>query len=535
MRPTVTSRTSSTTTDAQKSTEPSPETVNGGRQLIRMATAPRLIVVTRPYRWSQFCSSLSFSHHLLAARLQSTMSPNVVGPEYSPTTPISIPRSLNRSSTNSRQSLAASTTPSSTLSSFSSTGASHLDERFAGDGLLEGVRHAQGRLDARQYKSPVFAQQLLDIFNALLVPSWSKSAITPNALHIDKVSGSLTNAVFFVSSPLTSTRTLLLRIYGPSSGSLISRPRELHTLHVLSSSYHMGPRIYGTFDNGRVEEYFDSVTLSASDIRDDKISAYIGSRMAELHGVDIAAIEKNTAPSQGTGTPWQIGAKKNVQSWLPPARDVLAIPAIPNSVRKELDLDVFQTKWEKYMAWLDEFERREGSSKRVFCHNDAQYGNLLQLNKLKEGTPDHHQIIVVDFEYASPNPAAFDIANHFHEWTANYHTSVPHVLDPTHYPTLAQRINFYTAYLSHCQPPLPSSSTSLFLTLSQEARQRELDTLERQVHAWSPASHAVWAVWGLVQAREDIEGNVSEPEFDYVGYARCRMAGFYEELQSLGI
>lgn len=400
---------------------------------------------------------------------------------------------------------------------------------------MEGVRHANARLDARQYKSTFFAQQLLDIFKVLRVPSWSKSDISPNALKIHKVSGSLTNAVFFVSSPLTPTRTLLLRIYGPSSGSLISRPRELHTLHVLSSSYHMGPRIYGTFDNGRVEEYFDSVTLTAADIRAEKISEYIGARMAELHGVDIAAIEAPSALTQGVETSWQIGAEKNIRSWLPPARLVLAFPTISETIRKELDLDVFQARWEKYIKWLHEFEQREGASNRVFCHNDAQYGNLLKLNKLKEGIPEHHQIIVVDFEYASPNPAAYDIANHFHEWTANYHSSTPHILQSGCYPTFEQRRIFYNAYLSHCQPPLPSSDSTPFSALPKEAREHELAKLEQHVRAWSPASHALWAVWGLVQARDDIEGDVAEPEFDYIGYTRCRMAKFYREIQDLKI
>ncbi len=29
----------------------------------------------------------------------------------------------------------------------------------------------------------------------------------------------------------------------------------------------------------------------------------------------------------------------------------------------------------------------------------------------------------------------------------------------------------------------------------------------------------MWAVWGIVQAREDVEGHVVEPEFDYLGYS----------------
>lgn len=206
------------------------------------------------------------------------------------------------------------------------------------------------------------------------------------------MSGSLTNAVFFVSSTLQEPRTVLLRIYGPSSGSLISRPRELHTLHVLSSQYHIGPRVYGTFENGRVEEYFDSTTLTASDLRDAKISRWIGARMAELHSVDIEAVEDTSPDNCGEGKGWEIGVKKNVKSWIHPARDVLALPAVSEDLRREFDLDAFQKDWTVYMRWLASVDDVQRGSRRVYAHNDTQYGNLLLLNTRNDNLPEHRQV-----------------------------------------------------------------------------------------------------------------------------------------------
>lgn len=66
----------------------------------------------------------------------------------------------------------------------------------------------------------------------------------------------------------------------------------------------------------------------------------------------------------------------------------------------------------------------------------------------------------------------------------------------------------------------------------------ESQRLESQVKVWSPASHAMWTVWGLVQAREDLElaaqahakgTQPDRPEFDYLGYARCRAELFRNE------
>jgi len=243
--------------------------------------------------------------------------------------------------------------------------------------------------------------------------------------------------------------------------------------------------------------------------------------MAELHSIDVSTIEE-----QSHGSKIEIDVRKNVHSWLPHARSVLALPAIAPAIRKELDLDKFEVMWSNYMRWL---ETARFDARPVFCHNDTQYGNILRLNEVKEGTPDHHQIIVVDFEYASPNPAAFDIANHFHEWTVNYHGPTPHVLDPSRYPNHAQRRTFITAYLEH------RIDTPAFSDLSPAARERELVALENAVRAWGPASHGMWALWGLVQAREDLLADVAQPEFDYVGYARCQMAAFFRELAVLGV
>jgi len=42
-----------------------------------------------------------------------------------------------------------------------------------------------------------------------------------------------------------------------------------------------------------------------------------------------------------------------------------------------------------------------------------------------------------DYEYASFNPVAYDIANHFCEMAADYHSSKPHILDYSRYPGIA--------------------------------------------------------------------------------------------------
>ncbi|KAG8908540.1 hypothetical protein FRB99_005900 [Tulasnella sp. 403] len=447
---------------------------------------------------------------------------------------------------------------SSSVYSVSSTGTvSQYPRADEGEEVtVEGVTHSDIILEARRYRTHHFASEVLRLLrDELHAKHWESHTLEPKHVEIQKCSGSLTNAVFFVSAPTIqpTPRKVLLRIYGPSSSALISRPNELFTLYKLSSIYRIAPRVFGTFGNGRVEEFFDSRALTEDDMRDPEVSRWIGRRMSELHSVDIGEV---MIPGDGWEDKRANAVVKNFEHWLPLAREVLDVlesRVLPKDhpwygIAAKLDLDRLEGEWVAYRSWLEAFEEEEGESERVFAHNDAQYGNLLRLTNIPVNRPSHHQIIVVDFEYAGPNPAAYDIANHFHEWSASYLSGdTPWLLNSKRYPTLEQRRNFYHAYIS----PLPvgPSTTNLLLSSSQTSLsslnyisgfhnwrvQEQLDRLERQVMAWSPASHATWALWGIVQARDDVLHNEEIGEFNYLGYALGRAEGFRREIAKLGV
>ncbi|KAG9014840.1 hypothetical protein FRB94_008998 [Tulasnella sp. JGI-2019a] len=446
----------------------------------------------------------------------------------------------------------------SVRSAVSSTGALSLHPR-ADEGeevSIEGVAHTETVLSARKYRTLDFRTRLLHMFrDELHVKTWENRADLQHIdLDVHKVAGSLTSAVFFVSAPAVENppHRLLLRIY-PSSTELISRPKELYTLYKLSSIYRIGPRVYGTFGNGRVEEYFDSVTLTAKDMRDPDISQWIGRRMSELHCVDVGDV---MMPGDGWEDRQRLVVFENIESWMITARQVIEAlekRKIPkdhpwSQVVSSFDLDRFENEWDTYRNWLNDFEAEYGESERVFAHNDAHHGNLLMLAHMLPNRSSHHKIIVVDFEFAGPNPVAWDIANHFHEWTTVYVGSdTPWLLNTTIYPTLEQRQHFYHVYLSPLptgpsSSPNPPSQTSLssanyIPTLQNRRAQEELDQMERQVKAWSPSSHVMWALWGLVQAKGNVMGDgLGEVgEFDHLGYTVGRAEGFRREIAELGV
>ncbi|GAA5951392.1 hypothetical protein JCM21900_004395 [Sporobolomyces salmonicolor] len=679
------------------------------------------------------------------------------------------------------------------------------------EGHIEGVPCANLRLDAKQYQTTDFLSQLFHLLrHDLAIPGWSTLPLDtpPTLIQVHKVSGSLTNAVFFISVPETtleledfapldqgsthtpvpaadstpmlvsrprmapatvfselergrqaaatptptaisrsdtstpspsapstpvnhqrplpffdgnnlapstslpphpsspetitfSAPTLLLRIYGPSSGSLISRRTELHILHTLSSQYAIGPRVLGTFSNGRVEEYFHSRALVKEEMRDPRMSRWIGRRMRELHGVELEQMippEKQDEPRRGRnrtspassdsratsqdlerpgidplagsgrngssgasiystsssssifsfgtsssssyssyssssvasgstvgssiyGTPRSVVASpsllpqrpasesraeskkrprrkigssrgpkakdrlcvwENITRWTREAKLVLneldQLAQIPgfdklldtpsktlNSVgpsvlspspaaspapspslsaadslsspssshippltspsrtlnlRAALNLPLFEQQLRLYRAFVHLAERTSGRSKRVFAHNDTQYGNLLLLTPAEEEEQSeeelervarrqggsHKRIIVVDFEYAGANPRGFDIANHFCEWQADYHhPSLSHSLSAHQpYPTASEKIRFLRAYVG-CDAGYDGPDDLNQAPLTPGGREDpRVERLLEEVRVWEPSSHAMWAVWGIVQAKEDL-------------------------------
>lgn len=192
----------------------------------------------------------------------------------------------------------------------------------------------------------------------------------------------------------------------------------------------------------------------------------------------------------------------------PHALSTATIGPAPGNLRNTLrairaiDLVSLLHELEDYKRFVRKWERREGPSRRVFAHNDAQYGNLLAIKHVnastgalatqpeqrprdakspsvevpsipagmprlsshdnrrdstasatgsqspvsvrskshsrvnfKKPSPLHHRIVVIDFEYASPNPRGYDIANHFQEWRADYH-----------HPTLSWSLTHHGSY-----------------------------------------------------------------------------------------
>lgn len=143
----------------------------------------------------------------------------------------------------------------------------------------------------------------------------------------------------------------------------------------------IGPRLLGTFLNGRFEEFLHAKTLTAKDLRDRETSKQIAKRMRELHdGVELTRDERAAGPFVWQNWDRWVKRCEEVISWLDD--QILAYEKSPTSKshawqRRGFVCGVrwlqFRQAVDKYRQWLKE-KYGGGQALReslVFAHNDV--------------------------------------------------------------------------------------------------------------------------------------------------------------------
>ncbi|GFQ07431.1 probable choline kinase 2 [Phtheirospermum japonicum] len=309
-----------------------------------------------------------------------------------------------------------------------------------------------------------------------LAAEWS-DIVDAEALQVIPLKGAMTNEVYQIrwltnsnsDESLPRSRKVLVRIYGAGVDIFFDRENEIRTFAFMSKQG-QGPRLLGRFSNGRVEEFIRARTLTATDLRDPEISALIATKMREFHNLNMPG-------------PKVVVLCDRLRNYLKEAKR-LSLPAEAQEFR-------FNVLGDEISA----LEKKLSTDQQLvgFCHNDLQYGNIMMDE---------------DYEYASYNHVAFDIANHFCEMAADYHTETPHVLDYSKYPGLEERRRFLCTYLR---------------SSGNQPSDREVQQLLLEVEKHTLASHLFWGLWGIISE------HVNKIDFDYIEYARQRFQQYWKK------
>ncbi len=328
-----------------------------------------------------------------------------------------------------------------------------------------------------------------------------------SAVSVTPISGGNTNRIYRVTCylPEGGQRDMLLRFFGQGSDAFIDRLQEERILHAVAAEG-LCPKLLASFPEGRVEEFVpDAEPLTASQFRSPALSTLVARRLHALHSIShVDGLPKSATPPLFA----------QLRAW---ATRAVALCGV-----KYEGLDVAGLVTE-----VDRLEARllAVASPVCLCHNDLNHLNVLLrargggadkneeknnngLDSNKDQDEDEEDsIVLVDLEYAGWNYRGFDLGNLICEWASDFQSSHPHLLDFTHhYPTTQQQHHLARAYLGG----------------GKDAREEEVENLVFEMQEFALASHLLWGVWGLLQAR------LSTIDFDFVGFARQRLDEYYK-------
>ncbi|XP_065611174.1 choline kinase alpha isoform X2 [Cyrtonyx montezumae] len=329
-------------------------------------------------------------------------------------------------------------------------------------------------------------------------------------LRISPIRGGLSNMLFQCSLPdsvetvADEPRKVLLRLYG----AILQMGAEAMVLEsvmfAILAERALGPKLYGIFPQGRLEEFIPSRKLSTEELSLPDISAEIAEKMAVFHGMKMPF---NKEPK------WLFGTMEKYLN------QVLRIKFTRESKTRKLNKLLSYNLPQEMKNLRSMLEAT--SSPVVFCHNDCQEGNILLLEGRENS--EKQKLMLIDFEYSSYNYRGFDIGNHFCEWMYDYtYEKYPFFkASVLKYPSKKQQLHFISSYLSAFQDG--------FENLSNEEKSKLEEEMLLEVNRFALASHFFWGLWSIIQAK------ISSIEFGYLEYALSRFDAYFDQKKKLQV
>ncbi|XP_023267181.1 choline kinase alpha-like isoform X2 [Seriola lalandi dorsalis] len=328
-------------------------------------------------------------------------------------------------------------------------------------------------------------------------------SLAEDDFHITIIRGGLSNKLFLCSLPDSldtvgdEPRSILLRLYGAILQGAEAMVLESVMFAILAER-ELGPKLYGIFPQGRLEQYVPSRKLDTCELSDPSISAEVAEKMARFHGMRMPF---NKEPKWLFGTMDKYLSQVMRLNFTRESHLRRFNRLLSYNLPQEMDL---------LKSLLDSTH-----SPVVFCHNDCQEGNVLLLNDRQ--TSDKQKLMLIDFEYSSYNYRGFDIGNHFCEWMYDYNCDeFPFFrVSAQNYPSKAQQLHFIESYLRE--------SDRGFDNLSEEDQMKLKEEMYIEVNRFSLASHFFWGLWSIIQAR------LSTIKFGYLEYAQARFDAYFQQ------
>lgn len=310
-----------------------------------------------------------------------------------------------------------------------------------------------------------------------------------------------------------------MRAYGNNTDILIDRDREARS-HGLLAQRDLAPPLLARFHNGLLYRYIPGKVCKAEDLTSEPVWRGVAKKLAEWHArLPIRGVSEEGTPGSGnTGqSPSPSDSAQSTVSlptsaiearspspniWSVMQRWVLALPEGTDKERARKE-----QLWKELERSYKELDNTNGLGDEglVLGHCDLLSANVIILPKAtKAATSGQEDVAFIDYEYATPCPAAFDISNHFAEWGG-------YDCDYNMLPTRAVRRAFLSEYLQ-------SFKVHSDQAITDDALERLFNDIDR--YRGMPGFY--WGVWALIQA------TISEIDFPYASYAEERLGEYWD-------
>ena len=145
----------------------------------------------------------------------------------------------------------------------------------------------------------------------------------------------------------------------------------------------------------------------------------------------------------------------------------------------------------------------------ILAHCDLLSANVIVHPRLDKGPKDDSDVSFIDYEYTTPAPVAFDLANHFAEWVG---LECDYELLPSRSQRRAFVEQYAKTYRSHQHQTEVSGKKSI---------DQDIDLLMSEIDKFRGMPGLFWGIWALIQAM------ISSIDFDYKTYASNRLGEYW--------
>ena len=239
--------------------------------------------------------------------------------------------------------------------------------------------------------------EALATISQFLTQEWNK--LQEEDIIVTRAQSGVNNDVYFVSrvteNGIKEPNKLVFRKYNSissgldapgqkPSGGMRATPVEQIIMMTAIADRGLGPRIYGVFDEGRIEEFVDCRMITLQDARDPLIEADIAKNLARIHATFVPLPKPAYRFTNALGIVLQ-DVEANI-NFFEALGDEALLKVVKHDFRSDLDM------LEKLMNASD--------SRIVLMNWDPHLDNIAIRNN---PAPDQLKTIIFDFENASCN------------------------------------------------------------------------------------------------------------------------------------